>query len=77
MEQNDHSKKGYGHGGPDPDRPDRQDNDSGLDKPAMGAGHDEYEARLERKRKDAAWRTEMAQRLRRPGHRPPRPDNAF
>ena len=77
MEQNSRANTGQGHEGPEPEQPYRYDNDLGLDKPATEAEYDEYTARLERNRKHAAWRTEMAQRLRSSGQRPARPDSAF
>lgn len=58
---------------PTTEGPDRYDNDT----PAPDVDHDEYQARLERNRKHAAWRTEMALRLRNSGYRPARPDSAF
>ncbi len=57
--------------------PDRYDNDLPNDGPAERAGHDEYRERLERSWKHAAWRTEMAQRLRASGRSPSRPDIAI
>lgn len=56
--------------------PDRYDNDQGDAHP-LADGHDEYTARLERRSKHAAWRTEMALRSRASGYAPPRPDGAF
>ena len=77
MEQQSRANTGHGHEGSAPEQPDRFDNDPGLDQPSTEAQHDEYQARLERNWKHAAWRTEMAQRLRSSGHRPARPDSAF
>ncbi len=62
---------------PQREKPDRYDNDHGDEPTATGAAKDEYEARLERGWKHAAWRTEMAMRLRATGHSPSRPDGAF
>lgn len=77
MEQNSRENTGHGHEASPPDHPDRYDNDPGLDPQTTDAEHDEYRARLERNWKHAAWRTEMAQRLRTSGHRPGRPDSDF
>lgn len=77
MEQNSRVNTGHGHEGSAAEQPERFDNDPGLDPPSTDAEHDEYRARLERNWKHAAWRTEMAQRLRNPRHQPARPDSAF
>jgi hypothetical protein len=77
MEQQSRANMGPGHEGSPPGQPDRYDNDPGLDQTSTDADQDEYRARLERNWKHAAWRTEMALRLRASGHRPARPDSAF
>lgn len=77
MEQNSRTKTEHRCNGPAPYQPDRFDNDPGLEQPTTDAQHDEYSVRLERNWKHAAWRTEMALRLRNPGHRPAGPDGAF
>ncbi len=77
MEQHSRANTGHGHEGSGPSQPDHFDNDLGAEQPWTSAEHDEYQARLERNRKHAAWRTEMAQRLRETSHRPARPDTAF
>lgn len=77
MEQQSGGNTGRGHEIPGPFEHDRFDSDFGADHPWTRAEHDEYQARSERNRKHAAWRMEMARRLRNSGHRPARPDSAF
>jgi len=77
MKQHDRTNTGHGHGGSSSDQRDRYDSDPGVDPQTTVDEHDEYNARLERTWKSAAWRTETAQRLRNSGRRPARPDSAF
>ena len=74
MEQHTPERKGPEQDG---QLPDRYDNDQSDDRSMTSAEHDEYQARLERIWKHAAWRTEMARRLRTSGHSPSGPDSAF
>jgi hypothetical protein len=75
MEQQSRANAEHGPEGSTPE-PDRYDNDLVPDQP-LDAERDEYRVRLEKSRKRAGWRTEMALRHRNPGYRPSRPDCAF
>ncbi len=77
MEQNNHLGTEQGDKRPTHEKIDRYDNDPGMDEPLSDFGHDEYQARIERAWKHAAWRTEMALRLRDKGQHLARPESEF